>query len=111
MRQARSGYFPSFSVSTGIRGQATEILNKDYLVGQFERGLKGERDDCEFLNAVSAGLSRPLPGYPKACGVGVLTEAERQELIRGSEVFPFEVTKNPMQLSLTVSLPVLAKPG
>jgi outer membrane protein len=106
VRQARSSYFPSFSVSTGLRGNAIEELNKDYLVARAEQTLKSQRDNCDFMNAVSAGLSRPLSGYPRACGATTLTDVQRQQLVSGSEVFPFDFTKNPLQLSLSVSLPV-----
>jgi outer membrane protein TolC len=106
VRQAKSQYFPSFNVNTGLRGQATEVLNKDFLIAQSEQGLKSQRDNCELFNAVSAGLSRPLSGYPRACGTATLTEAQRQALVSGSEVFPFDFTKNPLQLQLSVSLPV-----
>lgn len=106
VRQAKSGYFPSIDVSTGLRGQATEVLNKDYLVAQTEQGLKSQRDDCEFLNAVSAGLKSPLAGYPRPCGAATLSEAERQRLIGSSEVFPFDFTKSPLQISVGVSVPV-----
>jgi outer membrane protein len=36
----------------------------------------------------------------------VLTEAGRTDLVRSSEVFPFDFTKNPMQLSLSVQVPL-----
>ena len=106
VRQAKSSYFPSFSVNTGIRAQATEVLNTDYLITQTEQGLKSSRENCEFRNAISAGLSRPLPGYPTTCGASTLTDAQRSALLSGNQVFPFDVTKNPMSLTLSVSLPV-----
>lgn len=106
LREAKTGYLPTVSVSTGVSGQATEVLNKDYLVAQSESGLRSRRDDCEFLNAVSAGLSAPLPGYPKACGSATLTAAARRSLLAGSEVFPFGVTKNPLSVQLSVSVPI-----
>ncbi len=106
LRQARSGYFPSLNLSTGLRGNAVEALDKDYLVTQAEQGVSNQRDSCEFLNAVSAGLSRPLAGYPKSCGQYALSDAQRLAVVQGSEVFPFDFTKNPLLLSLTVSVPV-----
>jgi outer membrane protein len=106
VRQAKSAYFPSFNVSTAIQGQATEVLNQDFLIGQTERSLQGAREECEFLNAVSAGLSRPLAGYPKACGPTALTDVQRQQLLSRNEVFPFDFTKNPLTLNLSVSLPI-----
>ena len=106
VRQARSGYFPSVSVSTGLRGTTIETLNKDFLVAQAERGLESQRDRCQFENALVGSLSGSYPGFPRSCSQFVLTEADRIELVRSSEVFPLNFTKNPLTVSLTVSLPI-----
>lgn len=106
LRQARTGYLPSVSVSTGFSGRATEQLDKDLLVSQAEQSLQNQRSSCEQQNLISAGLSRPLPGYPKACASGVLSAADRADLVSGSEVFPFDFTDSPLQLSLQVSVPL-----
>jgi outer membrane protein len=36
----------------------------------------------------------------------VLTDAARTDLIQGSEVFPFDFTKNPLQVQFAVSVPL-----
>ncbi|MSR36517.1 MAG: TolC family protein [Gemmatimonadetes bacterium] len=106
VRQARSGYFPSFNVSTGLRGNAVEMLNKGFLVTQAQQGVESRRSQCELQNALVAGLSRPYTGFPLNCAQYVFTDAQRQQIVSQSEVFPFDFTKNPLQLSLSVSVPV-----
>lgn len=106
LRQARSGYFPSVSVSTGLRGNAVEELNKDYIVARARQNAQSRLDQCQLQNALVANLNRPYPGFPQNCGGFALSEGELQDMVSRSEVFPFDFTRNPLQLSLTVSVPV-----
>ena len=106
VRQARSGYLPSFSLSTGWSGSTIESTNKDYVVAQTERTLSTQRDRCQLENALVGGLSGPYPGFPRNCGQYTLTDAARAELISGSQVFPFEFTKSPLFFSFGVSVPL-----
>jgi outer membrane protein len=106
VRQARSGYLPSFSVATGWSGSTIENTNKDFLVTQTERSLASQRDRCQLENALVGGLATSYPGFPRNCAQYVLTDAARTDLIQGSEVFPFDFTKNPLQVQFAVSVPL-----
>jgi outer membrane protein TolC len=106
VRQARSGYMPSFSVSTGWSGSTIENTNKDFLVAQTERSLTSQRDRCQLENALVGGLATTYPGFPRNCAQYTLSDGARADLIQGSEVFPFDFTENPLQLSFTVSVPL-----
>jgi outer membrane protein len=103
---ATSQYLPTVTVSTGFSGNTLQALNEEFLLSQEASRMEGRRDSCEFQNAISAGLSSPLPGYPQDCSQFVLTDEARRNLIASNDVFPFNFTKLPLSLSLRVSLPI-----
>ncbi len=106
LRQAQSTYLPSLSASASWSGFARETGNKDYLVGQAKSSQLGRKDNCEFMNEISAGLSSPLEGYPSDCSGYVLTPEAEADLIAGSNVFPFSTTRQPFQAQFQISVPV-----
>jgi outer membrane protein len=105
-REARSAYFPRLTARLDFTGYTQKALNSSYLVGQYESSFQSEHNQCEFYNAISAGLTQPLAGYPKDCSGYVLTPALRQHILATNNAFPFQFTKQPLQLSVGVSIPV-----
>ncbi|MEX2584239.1 MAG: TolC family protein [Gemmatimonadota bacterium] len=101
-----SQYLPTVSVQTGFRGNTLQALNEEFLITSAEDRVTSQRENCEFQNAISAGLSAPLPGYPRNCGEFVMTDEMRRDLISSNDVFPFNFTKLPFSLSVQVSLPI-----
>lgn len=101
-----SQYLPTITVSTGFSGNTLQALNEDFLVTSLEDQMTSRREACDFQNAVSAGLSSPLPGYPRDCGQFQVTDAMRRQVLESNDVFPFNFTKLPMSLRLNVSLPI-----
>jgi len=108
LRQARSSYFPSLSLSTSFSGNALQALNEDFLIGRAASSAEASRQSCLRWQTISDGIGEPLPGIDLSdgCPSGALTEADRQEILSGNEVFPFDFTKNPLSLTLSVSVPV-----
>lgn len=106
VRQARSAYFPTVSLNTGLRGNTLQALNKDFVVSSVRSSIEGQRSGCEQLNAISSGLSTPLDGFPRDCSTLVFTDERRDQVLQSNSVFPFDFTKNPVSLSLNVSVPV-----
>lgn len=43
--------------------------------------VESQRESCEFQNAISAGLSSPLPGYPRTCSQFTMTDDMRRDII------------------------------
>lgn len=103
---ATSQYLPTVRISTGFRGNTLQALNEDFLVESAENRIQSRREECEFENAISAGLSSPLPGYPRNCSEHVMTDEVRREVIASNDVFPLDFTKLPFELRLNVSIPV-----
>ena len=101
-----SQYLPTVQLSTGFRGNTLQALNEEFLLSQEASRLESRRESCEFQNAISAGLSSPLPGYPQDCSGFVMTDDVRQTVLQSNDVFPFNFTKLPLSVSLSVSLPI-----
>lgn len=106
VRQARSLYFPTVSLSAGWSGSSLQTGDEAYLIENARESWDNRRSSCETMNRISAGLSSPLPGYPQDCSSLVLTSEMQRRLLAENNVFPFDFTENPLSVNLTVSLPV-----
>jgi len=107
-RQARSTYFPTLVVQTGFYGYTQKALNSDYLVRQAQSSYESAQNQCETFNQISAGLSQPLADYPKDCSRYDFTAQDRQQILAQNDAFPFDFTKQPLTLSVGVSIPIFS---
>ncbi len=104
---ATSQYLPSINVTTGLRGNTLQALNDDFIRNSVVSRQDALRSNCEFMNGVNAGLAQPLPGFtPEDCSRYVATDAMVAQAVSRNEVFPFNFTKLPVSLSMSVSIPV-----
>lgn len=103
---ARTAYLPSLSMSAGFSGYTRQAGNADYLVQQARSSMDSQKASCQLLNNISAGLSSPLPGTPADCSAFALSPDQERRIRAGNEVFPFDFTREPLGVSLQLSLPV-----
>jgi outer membrane protein len=103
---ARSAYLPSLSMSAGFSGFTREAGNENYLIDQARSSLASQQQSCQLFNGISSGLSQPLPGRPADCSQYVLTSEQEAQIRSGNNVFPFDFSREPLSVSLTVSLPI-----
>jgi outer membrane protein len=106
VRMARAAYLPSLNFSAGISGYARQAGNSDFLVDQLKENRAQQAQTCSLLNQISAGLNQPLPGTPADCSQFTVSPDEVDALRRSNSVFPFNYTRDPYAMSLTVSLPI-----
>jgi outer membrane protein len=106
VKMARSAYLPSLDFSLGWSGFAREAGNTTGMIQDARNQAAGAREQCLFFNAVAAGSSTPIPGYPQTCPSGVLTPAAEQAIVSSNDVFPFNYTRDPLGASLQISLPI-----
>ncbi len=104
VRMARSAYFPSLSISAGTSGFAREASSAGPLVGQAQYSALSRVAQCEATNELYRRLSDPLP--TQDCALYLMTEADRQAIIKGNDAFPFDFTRQPPSASLSISLPI-----
>jgi outer membrane protein len=106
VRMARSAYLPSLSFNAGISGYARQAGNADFLVQQARNSMAQQQQTCQLLNNISSGLSQPLPGTPADCSGYTVTPDMESRIRSDNRVFPFNYTRDPYSMSLTVSLPI-----
>ncbi len=106
VKMARSAYLPSLDMSAGLSGYARQAGNTTSLVDQARGQVGSQRENCEFMNALSRGLSQSLPGYPQNCAGFVLTPDQERTIIAQNDVFPFNFSGQPWSAQVRVSLPI-----
>jgi outer membrane protein len=106
VREAQSTYLPTLTLSAFWSGFTREIGSTSFLLARAHDGVASQQGTCEFYNEISAGLSAPLSGYPRDCGVLALTPEDERAILASNEVFPFNFEKQPLSLSARLSLPI-----
>jgi len=102
LRQTRGSYFPSLTLTGTWSGNTQKVQNGEFLVSRAEGSVAGALSGCQTSNAISAGLTTPLEGFPRDCGTGELSAEARQTILDQNDVFPFGFTSNPFSARLIV---------
>ena len=106
VRQAASQYFPTLTFTTAVRGNTLQALNEEFISNGVISQQDGLRSNCEFMNALNAGLSQPLPGFEaQNCSGFVATNDMIQGALNQNASFPWNFTKTPISFSLNISIP------
>lgn len=108
-KQAASAYFPSFTLSTSLRGFAQQATNRDFVVASAQRDAASTVTACQRNNAIAAAM----PSYPFSdnvpmgdCGQFAYSDALGQAYLAQNEVFPFKFNKLPVSVTLQASIPI-----
>jgi outer membrane protein len=104
VKQARSSYFPSLSISTGWSGFTNEASNTDFQVLQAQAQVASQVAQCNATNDLYSRLARPLPASD--CTRFAFTDAQRQAIEDGNDLFPFDFKKSPLSLRVSLSVPI-----
>lgn len=107
VRAARSAYLPSLSFQVGMVGSVYSAGNIDPLVQQQLNGLQGAFASCNENNAVRAavGLSTADCSQLDASDP-VVRQNVRRQVEAGNPSFPFGYERQPLQASMSISLPL-----
>lgn len=106
VRMARSAYLPSLNMSAGFSGFMRQAGNSSYLVDQARLSAESNAQSCHLLNRISSGLSTPLPDTPADCSRFALSTDDERRIRDRNSVFPFGYSRDPLSVSMTVSLPI-----
>lgn len=101
---ARSAYWPTLSISTGLSGYTRRVGSDQYLLDQAEQSVISQRESCLALNQVFTRLNPPLP--TEDCSQYVFTDQIRDQVLAQNNQFPFNFETEPASVSLSVSLPI-----
>jgi outer membrane protein len=104
IKAARGSYLPTLQVSTGVGGFSNSFTNSNFLVGQAQAGIAG----CLAQDSIRVGAG--LSSLSGQCGTlnadGTLPAAAAAAIRKSNNAFPFGFTKEPFQITATVSLPI-----
>lgn len=101
---ARSAYFPSLNMSASVSGFTTRYANTNLLIQSQQASLMGSRMSCIRTEEVRAALN--LNNGLAQCEAITFTP-EAEAAIRDQQSrFPFDFTRNPYSLSVSLSLPI-----
>jgi outer membrane protein len=106
-RSARTAYFPNLSISAGFSGSVFVAGDLDPLISQELNSQASRFSSCQEDNRIRALLGDP----PRNCAElnPALSEVEaeiRSRVERDNAGFPFNYRRQPLSLSLSLSLPV-----
>jgi outer membrane protein len=104
VRQAQSGYLPTLSLRTGISGYTSQLRDIDQAITSRRENFNASRADCLVQDQlrVNAGL----PSIIDQCNQIVFTDADASAMRSSNQVFPFDMTRDPLSFSATLSLPI-----
>ncbi len=101
---ARSAYYPSVSINTGLSGFARQASSTDFQVAQAQGQIAGAVAQCQSTNDLYSRLADPLPAMD--CSRFVFTDAQRQAIAGNNSAFPFGYESSPTSVSLSLSIPI-----
>ncbi len=101
---ARSAYWPTFNISTGLSGYTRRVGSDRYLLDQAQQSVVSQRENCLALNQIFTRLDPPLP--TQDCSEIVFTDEMRSQVLAQNDQFPFDFETEPASVSLSVSLPL-----
>lgn len=101
---ARSAYFPSLALSSGVSGFSQQLRNIDGSIDGARAAALSSQRSCLSQDSLRRGAG--LPSILQQCASIVFTDAQASALRDANAQFPFKMTRSPLQLSAQISLPI-----
>lgn len=102
VRESRTAYTPSLSVSTGFGGYTQRYTDENALIAGARAGAVQSYEGCLANNYARQGAG--LSVFP--CGTGTLSATQEAAIRNANDQYPFSFTKSPWSLRATVTLPI-----
>jgi len=102
VRAAKTQYFPSLSLSTGVGGNSFEYVDPNLLVNQNAASVAAQARSCLSQDSIRTRVG--LTGL--TCGSGQLSADQIAAIRSSNNQFPFKFNRNPIGVSATLSLPI-----
>ncbi|MBW3572564.1 MAG: TolC family protein [Gemmatimonadetes bacterium] len=107
VRAARSAYLPTLSFQAGLNGSVYSAGNIDPLVQQQLGGMRGAFAACTENNAIRAAVGLSTADCSQLDVSDPVVQANvRRQVEAGNPSFPFGYQRQPLQASMTISLPL-----
>ncbi len=101
---ARSAYLPSLSLSAGVSGFTQRFTNLNAFIAQQQAGVISAQANCVRSEEVRAAVG--LPNNLAQCSAIAWTPEAEQAVRDDQGRYPFDFTRQPYNLSATLSLPL-----
>jgi outer membrane protein len=102
--QARSSYFPTLQLSTGVGGFSQQLRDINGQISDAQFSAIRSRASCFTPDSIRRGVG--LPGIGAQCAAIDFTPADEALIRNANETFPFDMTRNPITFSVSLSLPL-----
>jgi outer membrane protein TolC len=115
VKAAHMDRLPTFAISTGLSGYTQQFTRESVLLNNRLLSAQASEANCAFQNQIIMGLTTPIPGgvIPDCkayAGLDATGLALQPDIVQGihesNSVFPFNFTRQPMSVSLGISLPI-----
>lgn len=104
LRSARTSYLPTLNLQGGWSGFTRQASSDQFLIDQAQAGATSQIAQCQFQNDLFSRLADPLP--TQDCSQFEFGSAERDAVLASNRAFPFDFTRQPPGVSLSLSLPI-----
>lgn len=101
---ARSAYFPTLSLSSGVSGFSQQLRNIDGSIANAQAASLAQQRSCFSQDSLRRGAG--LPSILQQCASIVFSDAQASAMRDANAQFPFKMTRSPLQLSAQLSLPI-----
>jgi outer membrane protein len=101
---ARTAWFPTLSLSTGISGYTSQQSNIDAEISQARAQAEGAKRSCFTQDSIRRGAG--LSGIGASCNAINFTDAQANALRDANSQFPFTFTRNPISYGASLSFPI-----
>jgi len=101
---ARSAYFPTLSLSSGVSGFSQQLRNIDGSIADAQASALQQQRSCFSQDSLRRGAG--LPSILTQCNAITFSDANAAALRDANAQFPFKMTRSPIQLSAQISLPI-----
>lgn len=102
--QARSSYFPTLSLNTGVGGFSQQLRDIDGQVAEAQLSTAARRGNCFTTDSIRRGAG--LSSISSQCQGIAFTPADEQLIRTANETFPFDMRRDPITFTATLSLPI-----
>lgn len=104
IKSAKSAYYPSLSLSAGVGGITNRFTNTGLLIDQGMATASNRIASCIRSEEVRAALA--LDNALANCPNFAFSAADEQDIRDAQSRYPFNFTRNPYNISASLSLPI-----
>ncbi len=101
---ARSSYFPTLSLSTGVSGFSQQLTDINGQILEAQQGTLQSRESCFSQDSLRLGAG--LPGIGAQCSAITFSPAREAAIRDANAAFPFRMTRSPLDFQVQLSLPI-----